>query len=156
MAFFDDIGKKISQTTQSAVKGAKEMADIAGLNMKISEEQGSLNSLYAQIGKKYYELHSETADENFSELCTSVTECSAKIANLEEEVKKIKGIKRCQSCGAEVPMTATFCGTCGAETREEPEPVEPAEPSGQVATCPNCNQELTGGAAFCGNCGHKI
>ena len=37
MAFFDEIGKKLSQTGQMAVQKTKEMADIAKLNSNISD-----------------------------------------------------------------------------------------------------------------------
>lgn len=39
MAFFDEIGKKISQTGQGVVQKTKDMADVAKLNSLISEEE---------------------------------------------------------------------------------------------------------------------
>ena len=37
MAFFDEIGKKLSQTGQGMVQKTKEMADVAKLNSNISD-----------------------------------------------------------------------------------------------------------------------
>ena len=39
MAFFDDLGKKISQAGQNAVQKTKEMTDIARINGMISDEE---------------------------------------------------------------------------------------------------------------------
>lgn len=39
MAFFDEIGKKITQTGQMAVQKTKNMADIAKLNASLSDEE---------------------------------------------------------------------------------------------------------------------
>lgn len=150
MDIFSEIGKRISQTTQSAVKGTKDLADIASINSQISYEQKLLNSFFMQIGKKYYELYHDSAGENFSSLCTSITECMVKITNFRDDIQKIKGIKKCPGCGAEVSLEATFCGTCGYDTRKEPESTE------QFSKCPNCNKEITGDVAFCTECGQKL
>ena len=39
MAFFDDLGKKISSTSQNVMSKAKELVDISGLKSQISEEE---------------------------------------------------------------------------------------------------------------------
>jgi len=152
MAIFGELGKKITQTTQSAVKGTKDFADTARLNSIISDEQKLLNSFYIQIGMKYYELTPNSTDENYADLCASITDCLARIDTLNEEVKQIKGIKRCYSCGAEIPITTTFCGVCGYDTRNAPDYVAPAA----SIRCSGCNAELPAGAAFCTGCGQKV
>jgi len=150
MPLFDDIGKKITKTTQSAIKGTKDLADISRLNSQISDEQKLLNSFFMQIGKKYYEMFSDSADENFSSLCASITECMSRITNLRSEIQTIKGIKRCAGCGAELPVTTTFCGTCGYDTRKA------SEAGNQPGKCPNCNRDLGGNLPFCTDCGQKL
>jgi len=150
MAIFGEIGKKITQTTQNAAKGAKDLADIARLNSQITEEQRLMNSFYTQIGKKYYEINHAAPAEEYSQMCVSITECMAKITGLRDEIQKVKGIKKCSGCGAEVPMTTTFCGTCGYDTRKESESEEPS------SKCPNCNKELGDNLSFCTDCGQKI
>jgi len=152
MAIFNQIGKKISQTTQNAVKGTKDLADIARLNSQIAEEQKLLNSFYMQIGKKYYELSPESTDDNFAAFCVSITECMTKLTSLREEIQNIKGIKKCAGCGAEIPVSTIFCGSCGYDTRKEPE----ATVEDSIPRCPNCNKELTDNIAFCTDCGQKL
>jgi len=158
MAIFGEIGKKISQTAQSAAKGTKDLAGTAKLNMQISDEQKLIDGYFMQIGKSFYELHSDTADENFASICTSITESMAKIAQLREEIQKIKGIKKCTGCGAEIPIETTFCGVCGYDTRKDAEAAEQTsdQTSNQTKMCPSCNKELASDAAFCTDCGQKL
>ena len=150
MAIFEEIGKKITQTTQSAVKSTKDMADIARLNTLISDEQKLLNSFYMQIGKKYYEMHNDSPAEEYSELCVSITDCLQRTADLRDNVQQIKGIKKCPGCGAEIPIASTFCGICGFDTRTM------QESDGQAKLCTNCNVALADDAAFCTGCGQRV
>ena len=46
MAFFDDLGKKISSTSQNVMSKAKELVDISGLKSQISEEEKVLEILF--------------------------------------------------------------------------------------------------------------
>lgn len=39
MALFDQLGKKLAQTGQSAVKKTKDMAEVAKINSMISDEE---------------------------------------------------------------------------------------------------------------------
>ena len=153
MAIFGELGKKISQTTQSAVKGTKDFADITRLSSQISDEQKQMNNFYVQIGMKYYELYSNSVeDENFSEFCTSITSCMEKIAGLQAEIQKIKGMKKCSGCGAEVPVSSVFCGICGHDTRNDSD----AEVVINNLVCSACNMEVEAGTAFCTGCGGKL
>jgi len=158
MPLFDEIGKKISQTTQSALKGTKDFADIARLNSQIAEEQKLCNSFYMQIGQKYYEMHKGDGDDDFGGLCASITDSIAKIADLQNGIQEIRGIKKCQGCGAEIPASSTFCGTCGHDTRlpgAEGEGAPAAvEPAGRK--CPGCGADVAEGVSFCTGCGCKL
>ncbi|MCL1965353.1 MAG: zinc ribbon domain-containing protein [Firmicutes bacterium] len=143
MAFFNEIGKKISQTTQSAVKGTKNLADIARLHSQIAEEQKLLSTLFAQMGKKYYELYPDAADEPFAPICASIAGSLHKIATLRDEIQRVKGVQKCPGCGAEIPMTATFCGICGHDMRKEPEAAQVA-----FEEHPECGKEDPDNGAF--------
>jgi predicted amidophosphoribosyltransferase len=38
------------------------------------------------------------------------------IAKLQIDIQLVKGVKRCPSCGADVPVSSGFCGKCGSAT----------------------------------------
>lgn len=50
-------------------------------------------------------------------------------------------VKKCSSCGAELPIAAKFCFQCGQP---------------QAKVCPNCGKEMPGGSNFCLECGTKL
>ena len=178
MAFFEGIGKKISQTAQGAIKGTRDLTEVSRLNGQILDEQKAMDSFFLQLGKKYYELHTNSADENFAHFCNSITACIEKIAALKKEVHNIKGMKKCPGCGAEIPIATLYCEVCGCETKNDVTQAEgnavqaegnavqaegnavQAEGNAVQAktpgTCPNCNIALPEHVSFCTGCGHKL
>lgn len=114
MAFFDEIGKKISQTGQMAVQKTKEIADIAKLNSNISDEEKKISNAFYQIGQLYVELHSDDFEPDFEALLVQLRESQNNVETLKRQIQEIKGVKRCATCGAEIPNNATFCSSCGS------------------------------------------
>lgn len=131
MAFFDELGKKISHAGQSAVQKGKELADIAKLNSAVYDEEKKIDDNYREIGKLYASLHGEDPDVDFAALIAAIHESENKIVELKQQIKDIKGVVCCEKCGAEVSSNAAFCSSCGApmpvvkpvETQPEEEPV---------------------------------
>lgn len=124
MAFFDDLGKKLSQAGQTAVQKTKEVADIAKLNSSIYDEEKKINNNYLEIGKLYVSLRAEAHEEEFDGMIAAIRESEEKIRGYRHQITEIKGIAICEKCGAEVPVHAAFCSACGA-----PMPVAaPTEP----------------------------
>ncbi len=114
MAFFDDLGKKISKAGQSAVQKTKELADIAKLNSSISDEERRIDDSYREIGKLYDSLRGSDPEVDFAPLIASVRESEEKIKEFRQQIKDIKGVVCCEKCGAEVSSNAAFCSACGA------------------------------------------
>lgn len=113
MAFFNDLGKKLSQAGQATVQKTKELADVAKLNSMISDEEKRINNAYTEIGKLYVELHESDNEEAFTALIESIRQANEKIADLKNQAAEIKGIVKCDKCGAEVAKGSAFCGACG-------------------------------------------
>ena len=59
MAFFDDLGAKLSKTGQKTMQKANDLADITKLNMRTGELNKAIQELYAKVGEQYYALHRE-------------------------------------------------------------------------------------------------
>ena len=155
MDLFDKIGKKISSTTQNVVRSTKDYTDIARLNSLIAEEKRQIESLYSQIGELYYESSQagEENDEALNKLCLAVTSANERIAKHNEEIREIKGVKKCSDCGADIPLASVFCGVCGKKAEEQAETPEPS--AAEKRFCTNCGAELSDGLAFCTTCGQK-
>lgn len=114
MAFFDNIGKKASEATAKAIQKAQELSEISRVNALISAEEKKMNETYYQIGKLYVSLHGSDCDENFSGMVSAVLECDQKISEYRKQIQNIKGVQRCEKCGAEVARGVAFCSSCGA------------------------------------------
>lgn len=145
MAFFD----KITKVTQDAVRGAKDMTDVARLNSLISEEQKKIDILFNQIGKTFYEENKENVPAAFTDFFASLQEAQEKMESYNEEIKKIKGTKICVKCGVSNPVSSSFCINCGA-------PMESQDETSAQKFCTNCGTPIEAGAAFCLSCGTKI
>ena len=91
MEFFKDLGKKISSASQEVVKKTQDMADTMKLNNEISSEEKKINSAYLMIGQKYFELKSDSPDEEFAEYINSIKSSMERIAELKQEIQKKSG-----------------------------------------------------------------
>jgi len=151
MDFFDKIqnaGKGVAQKT-------KDLAEIAKLNSRISNEEENIKTAYSQIGELYFKIFSESPDERFAALCNVVKQAQANIKEYTRQIQAIKGVKSCPNCGAEIANTAAFCSVCGADARTAAEEQEIKTSDGKKV-CPKCGASVSENAVFCGNCGNKI
>lgn len=103
MAFFDELGKKITQTSQGVVQKTKDTAETIRLNGMISDEEKRIANFYSEIGRIYFELHADSYEPTFEQMILGIKEAQVKIENYSEQVKRLKGIVRCPNCGGEVP-----------------------------------------------------
>lgn len=154
MAFFNEIKNKVVDTTQSAVKATKEMAEVSRLNSQISEEQRKIWNLHSQIGQMYFEKYGAEAEPPFDEMCTAIITANEQIAKLQNDIRTVKGLKRCPNCNADIPLTAAFCASCGAAAAA-PEPSQAVSAVVEKRVCTHCGAELENGASFCSTCGQK-
>jgi hypothetical protein len=144
---------KITKATQDVVRGAKDLTDTARQNSLIADEQKQIANLYAQIGKLYHETHEANPDTPLGKLCLAINASNERIVKYNEEIRKIKGTKRCPKCGADIALASSFCGICGTKTEDVAEAPPPSETTKNY--CKSCGAELTTGIAFCTSCGDK-
>ena len=153
MAFFEQVGKKLSQAGQDVAQTTKNFAAINKLNSLIAEEQEKIEGCYSEIGRIYFESFAETPEECLVELVSAVKMSLSEIEKYNVQIKEIKGITNCPSCGAEVPYTSAFCNLCGSKM-----PVRIKEeiiPEGSIK-CQKCSNILPEGFKFCTFCGTAV
>lgn len=152
MAFFDDLGKKISQAGQTAVQKTKEMTDIARINGMISDEEKKVNNNYYQIGKLYVAMHSTDFESDFAGMITAIKESEIKIRDYKQQIQDIKGVVRCEKCGAEVESNVAFCSSCGTPMPKK----EMSANIGNLIKCTGCGAMVDKNMRFCTSCGKPI
>ena len=153
MSFLDNIGKTISDVSQSTIQKGKDIADTAKYNSLISEEEKKMANLYEQIGRHYVEVCGESPEESFVEYLTALKQMQDTVADYKNKIKELKRVTQCPSCGAEMPNGALFCATCGTKIVQPESAVEPASPA---LFCEQCGATIAAGVKFCTSCGTPI
>lgn len=150
MSFFDDMSSKLSSAGAEAYKAAKDLAEIGKINLKISEEERRLDSMFEFLGVSVYAAYQEGKTEDYSEACREIAAQKEAVAELRRQSAALRGKKICPKCGCVSPKTDVFCGKCGRKFEEE---------NGEEYApefCPNCGAKLAPGETECANCHHTI
>lgn len=122
MDFFDKLGKKASETYQATKEKTAKMTAELKLKSQINEAEDQTRELYVELGKKVYIAKSEgniLLEEDVQESCDKIAEQKNKIRKAQDEIKKLRNIKTCISCSAEIEYGAAFCSKCGKEQPKE-------------------------------------
>lgn len=153
MAFFEQLGKKISDAGQGVAQQTKNLADVTRLNSAISDKEKAISQLYSTLGHAYYESHKNDPSADEPDTIESINALFAEIAECREEIKQIKGVVKCPNCGGDVPLSSAFCPGCGTKIVREAE-AAPSVPEKRV--CPACGAQVPEGNRFCTSCGMKL
>ena len=152
MAFFDSIGKQISNVTQNVAQQTKNLADITQLNSAISDRQDKIQRLYLTLGQAYYERHKEEPDAEESALIQKINGLFQEISQYRDKIVQIRGNGVCPGCGKEIPASAQFCNYCGSRIEKTVPPQTIAEES----RCPQCGSVNPEGNLYCNHCGNRL
>lgn len=155
MAFFEQLGKKISDAGQGATQQAKNFAEVTRLNSAISEKEKRISQIYAEIGQMYHGKHKHDPMAEGIERINEINRLNAEILQCREEIKQIKGVTKCPNCGADVPLNAAFCNACGTKIPLT-EPIGDDADIEPTALCPMCGKPVPASNLFCNHCGAKL
>ncbi len=153
MAFFEQLGKRITDTGQNVARQTKNIADVTQLNNAIADREKKISQLMLSMGQSYYERHKNDETTEEPEKMDAIRGLYKEIAENQEKIKQIKGVVKCGKCGADVPVDAMFCSVCGAKVETG---TDSAEESGTGRRCPNCNAVVADGDLFCNCCGTRM
>ena len=117
MAFFEELGKTLSDTGKEVATKAKALTETIQLKTQISAERTKLEEAYAAIGKQFYETNN-APEEAYAKAYEAVRASRERIAALEIELSQSEGTRICAECGAKVPKNSFYCGKCGAPVKE--------------------------------------
>ena len=66
MAFFDELGKVISDKSKEAANRVKDITGVLQLKSKLSAEKDKINKAYITLGKAYYDRHEGELEGKFA------------------------------------------------------------------------------------------
>lgn len=118
------IGDTITETGKSVGEKTKQVSSVAKFNAKIIASEHSVSENYTILGKFYYDTYKDSPAEEVAETVNSITASLETIADMKSQILAIKGMVKCQDCGAECPFEDNFCGKCGAKLEKPEPPVE--------------------------------
>ena len=82
MAFFDNLGKKISVVAGTAADKAKDLGEIAKLKAEILGIQSDINAALLELGRKTYEQSKSEAEGPYAADCARITGLYDQIVSL--------------------------------------------------------------------------
>ena len=125
MEFFGKIKETVTDTSKIVAQKAKDKTEVIKLKHQISTEEEKIKDAYLAIGKRYFEENIGEVSDAYINDFTIINEAKARICELQEQIKTIKGVFSCPNCGAEITSDSSFCSSCGAKI--DP-PVQKEEP----------------------------
>lgn len=151
MALFDGIGKKATEVSTKALQKTKKFSEASRINTLIAEEEKKINNNYYQIGKLYFSLHMNDCEPSFSGMVEDILNSEDKIMEYRIQIQELRGVQRCEKCGAEVMKGLAYCGVCGTQV---PKVVDDSM-QGHIK-CTHCGKVLPDDMRFCTACGKPI
>ncbi|MCD7949084.1 MAG: zinc ribbon domain-containing protein [Erysipelotrichaceae bacterium] len=152
MGMFDDLKKKVVDTSDKAVNKTKDWSDTSKLNSTINAEQKKIDNNYYHIGKLYATMHVTDYEDDFAGMMNEIQASQAIIRDCKEQIKQIKGVVICENCDTENPLGATYCSKCGKELPKSDIDTE------NMVKCSNpaCGKYNPKGMRFCTGCGQPL
>lgn len=154
MAFFENLGGTLAAKGKDVAEKAKEIAEINRLNGQIHTQEHMEEKIYIELGKAVSGHREDLGSMNVSAQLAELDSVQAEIARLREELLRVKGIRRCAGCGAQISEDAAFCPSCGCAAPGEEEASKQEAPAG--TECPGCHREVEPDAVLCPFCGIKL
>ena len=154
MAFFEQLGKKLSDAGQGVARQTKNFAEVTRLSSAISDKEKQITQLYQSIGQAYYQSNRDDTEAEFQAETEQIKKLLEEVNQHQEEIKQIRGIVKCPNCGADVPFQAAFCNCCGMKMVPSAPPAQP--PAQGTRLCPSCGAVLGKDNLFCTHCGTKL
>lgn len=90
MAFFNDLGKKLSDAAGTATEKAKDFAETTKLNSAISSEEKQINQYLIEIGKIIFEQDKDNPDSPMADLISKIVTSQEAISVLKRKIEEIK------------------------------------------------------------------
>lgn len=117
MAFFDKLGKTLTETAKTVSKKSEELVEQTKLNLAIGSEEDKIKKLCEELGSEIYKEYKngKSFGVQFDERCNLIKQSELNIEDLRNKVQGLKGTKMCKSCGQSVDQDLSFCPKCGAK-----------------------------------------
>ncbi len=116
-----DVGDTIKKGAKTTSDNAKKLAEKSRLKRDISNCEGEINKIYAEIGKKYFaEIRNNPSDEYIG-FVESILKNEKQIEDSKKQLSELEDKCPCPNCGVLLFKEQKFCDKCGAKVSLEAE-----------------------------------
>ncbi len=115
MDWLDTVKDGVKKTTDFAVAKSNELLEATKLRFAANETENQINELAQLIGKKLYNDYKNGAEigEDYMIFCQDMDAKQLNLAQLNEQIAKLKNVKICPRCNKENVPEANYCNACG-------------------------------------------
>lgn len=119
--FFEDLGKKITETADMLTKKTERVMEIQKLQNQIRNLERASERDLKDLGRMVYAAYKSDGEvkEPYHELCENLKDREEKIETLKNQLEELRGSGKCPECGASVQDDMAFCPQCGAKLVKE-------------------------------------
>ena len=119
--FFEDLGKKISETAEAVSKKTEEVVEIQKLKNQVRGLERSNERDLMDLGKMVYDKFSEgeVIAPEFSEVCDEIQSREEEITACTKKIADLKGTALCDKCKYPLEQDMAFCPKCGHKVERE-------------------------------------
>ena len=124
-----DIMYKAKNAADIAGKKTGEVVEVGKLKYQVKQMESDIEKTYAKLGAILYESKKNTEDyeEIIALAISEIDALKEKQEDIEEKLRTVKQVIKCESCSKENEMNAHFCVRCGASLEEESFEAEPVQ-----------------------------
>lgn len=97
---------------------AKKVMEISKLEYAIANQLVEKDRLATQLGYVVFNTYDNIDRDSIANLVVKMDSADKKIKEMKDKVYKLKGLKKCESCGEVSKADQNFCGKCGAKLPE--------------------------------------
>ena len=122
MEFFEKLGKKATETFNSAAEKTNKIASETKIKLKINDCKSKIKDVYQDIGKIVYQKFvldgKLDVKEDIEEQLSKIYELTNQIEEYEKQILDLSDMKQCVNCKNKIEKNAKFCPECGTEQPE--------------------------------------
>ncbi len=122
MSLFEEFKKNVTDFTENVAKKSSTVIETQKLKMQKSSLESDLRDCYVALGKLYEKVLKGGCGEDSSEgrIMAKLSSIRSQAADIEESLRKMKGVVCCPSCGQSISKEFDFCPKCGASLGPAP------------------------------------
>lgn len=116
-SFFEDLGRKIGETTETVTSKANEMMEIQRLRNQIRSLERDNEKDMLKLGKMVYDSYKagNVVEVQAEEYCQAIEDRKSEIEKYNGQIEQVKGAASCEICGKSVAKEMAYCPYCGAK-----------------------------------------